>query len=154
LDWTGAHLVATTDHTPSALATENLVIPQGATESATWPVSWLYAEGDPLDVPPGWPDSWEARMQIRAFPGSDEVLATLHSTDGVGDGDLLLDVETIETVDYARVTPFVPAAVSTGWTWGDSPEALAWDLELTNGTRVIRLVEGNVVLSNEVTTVA
>lgn len=141
-----------TDHRPSAIAVEDLVIPQGATESATWPTPWEYAEGEPLGVPTGWPTSWEARMEIRDFRGGDStVLATLHSS-APADGVLLLESNLVDGITYARITPRILPAVSSAWGWADTP-SLVWDLELTNGTRVIRLVEGTVWLSAEVTTV-
>jgi hypothetical protein len=141
------------EHTASAMGVEDLVIPQGASESATWPTPWLYGEGDPVEPPAGWPESWTARMQIRDGRGSGStVLATLHSVSG-SDGLLLLDTDTVDTLTYARITPVVTPAVSTGWSWADNDDPAVWDLELTGGGRVIRLVEGTVRLSGEVTTV-
>lgn len=145
--------MAADDHTPSAIAIEDIVIPQGATESATWPTPWLYAEGNPLAPPSGWPGAWTARMQIRSYLGEGaELLATLHSTT-TAEGTLNLDTTTIDTVVYARIEPHIPAATSAAWTWADTPDVV-WDLEITNGTRIIRLVEGGLVLSGEATTIA
>jgi hypothetical protein len=135
-------------HAPSALAVEDLIIPQGATESGTWPTPWLYAEGDPLDVPAGWPDDWTGRMEIRQDRG-DVLLARLHSSEAA-DGLLTLDTATEDGTDYARITPAIDPAVSAGWAWADEP--WVYDVELTDGVRVIRLVEGAVTLSGEVTT--
>lgn len=143
------------DHTPSALAVEDIVIPQGATDSATWPVSWDFAESDPLGVPTGWPGSWSARMQIRDYRGDGStLLATLHSeddADGVLDLSTYTDTTVTPNVGYARIIPQITPDVSSSWTWAD--QTGVFDLELTNGTRVIRLVEGSVTLSSEVTTV-
>jgi hypothetical protein len=141
------------EHMASALAVEDLVIPQGASESATWPTPWLYGEGDPVAPPSGWPGSWTARMQIRdqRGPGS-TVLATLHSS-VPAEGVLLLDTSVEDAITYARVTPVIDPVTSAGWAWADSDEPAVWDLELMGGGRVIRLVEGSVRLSGEVTTV-
>lgn len=143
-----------TDHTPSALAVDDLVIPQGATESATWPKVWEYAEGDPAAPPTGWPGSWTARMQIRDYYGEGSiVLATLHSSDPA-DGTLTLtsNLDPGDGLTYARITPYIDPAVSAAWAWADLPDCV-FDLEITDGVRLIRHTEGNVWLSREVTTV-
>lgn len=149
-----------TPHAPAALAVEDLVIPQGATEGATWPTPWIYAEGEPPDdlgPPTGWDTDggiWTARLQIRDHRGAGSVLlATLSSDIGDDpDGSLILDTvteehETYGDIEYARITPEIPVATSSAWTW----EAGEWDLEITNGSRTVRLVEGHVALSGEVT---
>lgn len=135
-------------HPPAALAIEDIVIPQGATEGATWPTPWLYAEGDPLAPPAGWPGSWTARMQVRHSYGSAPV-ATLDSADLAADGGLLLDTYVQDTVTYALVTPQVDPSVSDAWTW----RLGVYDVELhrIDGSRVIRIVEGRAELSAEVT---
>jgi hypothetical protein len=135
-------------HTPSAVAVEDIVIPQGATESGTWPTPWTYGEGDPAVAPAGWPGSWTGRMVIRDYYGG-TVLAVLDST-GDAAGTLQLATATVDGQVVAAITPSVPAAVSSAWTWTDTPAV--YDLELTDGTRVIRLLEGTVTLSAEVTT--
>lgn len=144
----------TAEHTESALVISAIVIPQGATESATWPPAWEYAEGDPLGIPAGWPGSWTGRMEIRDHRGDGStVLATLHSADPA-DGVVLLETTTDAGTTYARVTLQIPAATSTAWTWQDGEEPAVFDLEVADGTRTIRLAEGTVALSGEVTTVA
>jgi hypothetical protein len=135
-------------HVPSALGTEDIVIPQGATESATWPTPWLYAENASApDVPGGWPDSWNARMEIRDTYGG-SLLAHVTKA-GTADGVVILDTETIDEGTFARITVQIPAAVSAAWTWVDV--GAVYDVELVNGPRVIRLVEGSITLSGEVT---
>lgn len=140
-------------HTAAALYVGPIVIPQGATESAAWPAVWEYAEGEPAGVPAGWPGSWTARMEIKDYRGDGStVLAVLHSQDPA-DGTLDLTSNTDDGTTYARVTAHIPAATSAAWEWADT-EAAAFDLELTDGTRTIRLAEGPATLSGEVTTVA
>lgn len=144
-------------HVPSALAVEDLVIPAGATESATWPTPWLYAEGEPYGPPEGWgdepgaggTDGWRARLTVRPAYGSATVLAVFHSEDLDADGVLTLGTATLDAQEYASITPSVQPAVSSAWTW----DAGVWDLELAtrDGARVLRLVEGSVVLSREAT---
>jgi hypothetical protein len=147
-----------TPHAPSALRTENLTIPQGATESATWPTPWLWAEGDDPAPPAGWDTDggdWVARLQIRDHYGTGAtLLATLSSDPGETDRDgvLVLDTSTEPDADgndvtWARITPSVTADTSAAWAWTQG----VWDLELTNGSRVVRLVEGRVQLSGEAT---
>jgi hypothetical protein len=135
-------------HTPSALATEDLVVPQGATESATWPAPWVYAEGDAPGPPGGWPGDWSARMEVRDEIGG-ALLAHLTDT-GAQDGILILDTEVQDGITYARITAQIPAVVSAAWSWADEPAV--YDVELVStGGRVIRLVEGPLTLSGEVT---
>lgn len=147
-------MTATDGHTTAALDVRPIVIPQGATESATWPPVWEYAEGTVLGVPTGWPGSWTARMEIRDYRGEGgSVLAVLHSVDPDADGTLTLTSHTDGGTTYARVTAAIPADTSAAWTWQDN-DAAVYDLELTNGPRTIRLAEGPATLSGEVTTVA
>jgi hypothetical protein len=141
-------------HHPAAYAVEAapIVIPQGADFS----IGWLYAEGDPAAAPASWPGSWTARMEIRETRGGD-LLARLHSSI-TADGVITLGTTTAAGVDgvtdgatIATITAAINDTVSAAWTWVERP--FPFDLELAGpGGRVIRLVEGQVILSAEVTT--
>jgi hypothetical protein len=136
-----------------------LVIPQGAESTR----SWVYAEGNPAGPPGGWPGSWRARMEVRTSRGG-TLVARFHTSDVAADAVITLttlNVGTPSTVPgvadggtAAQVTLTVPASASSAWTWVDQAFGLPFDLELFNpGTgRVIRLLEGKVALSAEVTT--
>lgn len=148
-------------HKPGSLAVlaAPLVIPQGA----DWSTAWVWAEGDPPAQPAGWPGAWHARMEVRTGRGGD-VLARFHTldvTDGV-DGTIVLttlDVGTPSTVagvgdggTCGQITLALDDTASTGWTWADG-RPVPFDLELWNDAgRVVRFLEGTIVLSGEVTT--
>jgi hypothetical protein len=149
-------------HKPASLAVLSgpLVIPQGA----DWSVSWLWAEGNPAGLPAGWPGSWIARMEVRESRGG-ALLARFHTadvTDGVA-GPITLDEYTVPTPSphagltaggkAGRITVQLAAAASEAWTWVDQSRPAPFDLELkhTSG-RVVRFLEGGVLLSGQVTT--
>lgn len=124
----------------ASLAAEDIVIPQGATVGAGWPISWQYLIGStPVDL-----TAWRARMEIRNRAGGDTLYLRLHSPDDpTADGTITLD-------SAGYVAPFLPAAVTIGQTW-----RTGWyDLELippAPSTEIVRLVSGKVSLSREVT---
>lgn len=141
-------------HHPAALAVEDapIVIPQGADFS----IGWLYAEGDPAAAPAAWPGSWTARMEVRETRGG-TLLAHLHSSlpaDGTITLGTLVASGITGVTDGAVLATITAATAGTGsaaWTWTERP--YPFDLELAGpGGRIVRLVEGTVVLSQEVTT--
>jgi hypothetical protein len=149
-------------HKPGSIAVlaAPLVIPQGA----DWTVAWLWAEGSPAGQPAGWPSQWRARMEVRTARGGD-LVARFHTSDvasGV-DGLLTLSTYSVGTPSTVagvadggtagQITLTLDDAVSAGWTWADG-RGYPFDLELWNTTtgRVVRFLEGSVVLSAEVTT--
>lgn len=148
-------------HKPGSVAVlaAPLVIPQGA----DWTASWVWAEGIPPAQPSGWPGSWHARMEVRTARGGD-LLARFHSTDvssGV-DGVITLSTLNVGTPSTVAgiadggtaglITVVLEDTISAAWTWADG-RAVPFDLELWNTSgRVVRFLEGTVVLSGEVTT--
>jgi hypothetical protein len=107
----------------------DLRIKQGETWRRTFPV--YNAAGGPLDL-----TGCTVRGQVRATKTSGSVLHTW--------------VTGLENIALApgQVTLYVPAAVSSAWTW----TAGRWDLELTDTAGdVTRLVEGVVLVDPEVT---
>lgn len=150
-------------HKPASVAVlaGPLVIPQGA----DWAAAWLWAEGAPAGPPAGWPTQWAARMEVRSSRGGD-LLARWHTsgvTEGV-DGPVGLSTYSVGSPSAVpgiadggsagQITVSLSAAVSSAWTWGDSARGYPFDLELVNTVtgRVVRFLEGTVVLSREVTT--
>lgn len=77
-------------------------------------------------------DGWTARSQIRS-----EASAT---------GDLLLDLTDYLTVDGAEIRISIPASVTETLTRNGR-----WDLEVVNGSTVVRLLNGRAIVSPEVT---
>jgi hypothetical protein len=100
----------------------NLYIEQGSTFVQTYTVT------DPGFV---W-DGWSARAQIR--------------TTAAANGELLLDLTPYLTVMGAAVRLAIPAAITQTLDRNG-----AWDLEMYQGSTVVRILNGKVVVSLEVT---
>lgn len=77
-------------------------------------------------------DGWTARSQIRS--------------EASANGALLLDLTDYLTVDGGEIRVAVPAAVTSTLTRNGR-----WDLEVVNGATVVRLLNGKVIVSPEVT---
>lgn len=77
---------------------------------------------------------WNGRGQIRPLRGSAEVLATL---------DAYLTVD----VPNRQLDILIPAADSAAWTWRNG----VYDIEIYSGATVGRLLQGSVVVDQEVT---
>ncbi|MFD9150573.1 hypothetical protein [Streptomyces diastaticus] len=105
-----------------AAGRHDLEIEQGATFVQTYTV---------LDSNWSW-DGWQARAQIR--------------TAATETADLILDLTPHLTIDGARIYLQVPAAITETLQRGGR-----WDLELYQGGFVVRLLEGAVRISKEVT---
>jgi hypothetical protein len=105
-----------------AAGTLDLVIEQGSTFVQTYTVT------DPGFV---W-DGWSARAQIRSAPADS--------------GELLLDLTPYLLVTGAAVRLAIPATVTETLTRNG-----VWDLEMSMGTTVVRILQGKVVMSLEVT---
>ncbi|MFF8589958.1 hypothetical protein ACF061_00720 [Streptomyces sp. NPDC015220] len=102
--------------------THDLLIEQGATFMQTYTV---------LDD--GWTwEGWSARAQIRSMPADQ--------------GALLLDLQPHLVVDGPSVRLSIPATVTETLTRNG-----VWDLEMAKGTTVVRILQGKVVVSLEVT---
>ncbi|MGW5426868.1 hypothetical protein ACWET9_06525 [Streptomyces sp. NPDC004059] len=100
----------------------DLVIEQGSTFVQTYTVT------DPGFT---W-DGWSARAQIRSAPADS--------------GELLLDLTPYLTVTGAAVRLSIPASVTATLTRNG-----VWDLEMYQGTTVVRILQGKVTMSLEVT---
>ncbi|MGW9401470.1 hypothetical protein [Streptomyces sp. NPDC055642] len=106
-----------------AAGTRNLHIEQGATFVQTYTVI------EPADWT--W-DGWTAAAQIRSAPADS--------------GDLLCDLTPYLTVTGPAVRLAIPAAVTETLTRNG-----VWDLEMTLGSTVVRILQGKAVVSLEVT---
>ena len=78
-------------------------------------------------------DGWTARSQIRSTAASDN-------------GELLLDLTDHLTIIGDTVRLAIPASVTETLTRNG-----LWDLEMVSGSSVVRLLQGRVVMSLEVT---
>lgn len=141
-------------HHAAALAVEAapIVIPQGA----DFTIGWLFAEGEPAAAPTDWPDDWSARLEIRETRGGD-LLGFLHSSDVTADGTLALGTTVasgipgvVDDTTIATITAGIAGVTSAEWTWTERPYPFDLDLFGPGGRRV-RFVEGQIILSAEVT---
>ena len=103
--------------------TKDLLVEQGSTFMQTYTVT------EPADWT--W-DGWSARAQIRSAPADS--------------GELLLNLTPYLTVIGAAVRLAIPAAVTQTLTRNG-----VWDLEMYQGTTVVRILQGKVTVSPEVT---
>jgi hypothetical protein len=101
----------------------DLYIEQGATFLQTYTV-----DDDPAFT---W-DGWTARAQIRSEASEN--------------GELLLDLEPYLTVTGPSIRLAIPASVTETLTRNGR-----WDLEVVNGSTVVRLLNGRAIVSPEVT---
>lgn len=101
----------------------DLLIEQGSTFVQTWTV----------DDPPGFTwDGWTARSQIRSAPADS--------------GELLLDLTAYLTVTGPDIRVVIPATETATLTRNG-----VWDLEMAKGSTVVRILQGKVEVSLEVT---
>ena len=112
--------------------TINLTIYQGATFQRTWSIT--KEDGTPYSMA-----SWTARMQIRSKKKDTEFLIELTTEN---DGIVLEN-----TVDASTITLYISPTNTAALTSGG-----VYDLELVDtGGDVVRIMEGSVTLSTEVT---
>ncbi|WP_458089482.1 hypothetical protein [Streptomyces malaysiensis] len=103
----------------------DLQIEQGTTFAETYTTT--NDDGSAID----W-TGWTARAQIRVLAAPD--------------AELLLDLTPYLTITGAAITVLVPATITAELT-----RSGRWDLELTDGTVVMRLLQGRALLAPEVT---
>jgi hypothetical protein len=117
----------------AAVVVEDLEINQGEDWSWRWRVKDPVT-GNPIDI-----SAWTGKGQIRPYKGSTTLLHEWSSAVGT--------TMTLSSDGWATIA--VPKATSTAWTWGDA--SAVYDIELTGGGKTVRLAEGEVRLSREVT---
>lgn len=118
----------------AAAVVEDLEINQGE----DWAWKWIVRDpvtGSPMDI-----SGWTGKGQVRLRPGDTVLLYEWNSTGG--SPNMTLGADGVCQIE-------VPRAASSAWTWG-ALEA-CYDIELTGAGKTVRLAEGNVVLSLEVT---
>lgn len=106
-----------------------IVCEQGATFNL--PLQWIDATGAPVDM-----TGYSAQMDVRASKTSAEVLVELSTANGRisldSAGNITLSISATDTATLI-------------------PGQYVYDLELTNGSSVERLIEGAFVVDGEVT---
>ena len=114
----------------------DLIIYQGATFRRKWSITKA-SDGSPYSM-----ISWTARMQIRAKKKDDDFLLELTTTE-TDEGVITLE----NTVDESTITIYISPETTAALTSGG-----VYDLELVDtGGDVVRIMEGKVTLSLEVT---
>ena len=124
----------------------DFTIEQGATLAFT--LDYVDANNDPIDL-----TDYQARMQIRPFIGSDDVYLTLSSSLGPGGtGINMRGLEGTTPPSSGSMGVYLSAVSSSMLDW-EGPSN--YDLEISSGSGaseyVVRLIEGRVKLSKEVT---
>lgn len=119
----------------------SFVVEQGSTKQ--FEVIYKDSTGTPVDL-----TGYTAKMQIRPSAGSTTLYATLTSTlqpDGTGLN--LHGLDGTKPYSSGSIGITISAGVTTNFDFNEA----SYDLELTTGTIVYRLLEGKVKLSKEVT---
>ena len=123
----------------------NFMIEQGAT--VNFELTYKDSNGDPIDL-----TDYTARMQIKNSKGGDQTYITLSSTlldDGTGLN--MSGSNGTMPLSSGSIGVYISAASSSQLTFSEG----YYDIELVSGSiypYVIRLLEGKVKLSKEVTT--
>lgn len=115
----------------AALRKDEIIIPQGTTWAIRWPIQSL--NGEPINT-----SGWSVRSQVRHRVASPEVLHEWSSEKG--------NASVFDSFVELRVAP----EESSAWQWGRNP--VVFDVEvLTEKQEVIRITQGTIALSPEVT---
>lgn len=108
----------------------DITIEQGATYAQTF--TWTDDAGDPVNL-----TGYTARMKIKTAKGATANIASLTDAAGITLGGAA-----------GTIAVTLTATVTAAYTF----KRAVYDLELVNGDTVTRLLEGDVILSKEVTT--
>jgi len=120
----------------------SFVIEQGATFQRE--LQYKDYNGIPVDL-----TNYSARMQIRPFPGSTTLYATLSSSiDSDGTGLNLQGLSGTYPTTSGSIGITISAASSSQFIFNEA----SYDLELYSGSYVSRILEGKVKVNLEVTT--
>ena len=119
----------------------SFLVEQGATKQ--FEIVYSDSTGTPVDL-----TGYTAKMQIRPYAGSDEVYVTLTNTiQPNGTGLNLNGLSGTNPYSSGSIGVTIAASVTEDFNFGEA----SYDLELTSGTIVYRILEGKVKLSKEVT---
>lgn len=120
----------------------SFIIEQGATFQRE--LIYKDSNGNPVNL-----TGFGAKMQIRPAPGSNTLYATLSSSlDTDGTGLDLMGLSGNIPLTSGSIGMVISAASSSAFTF----EEASYDIDLTSGSFVSRILEGKIKLSREVTT--
>ena len=118
----------------------SFVIEQGATTD--FEVQYKDSEGTPVDL-----TTYHARMQVRSDYGGDMICNLSSSLDADGTGLNLSGSSRTTPLSSGSIGIFISAASSSNFDFSEAK----YDLELVQGSTVVRLLEGKVKLSKNIT---
>lgn len=119
----------------------SFVLEQGATFNLQ--LDWKDGDGNPINL-----SGYHARMQLRPTVESSEVLLSLSSSlDASGSGILMSGSNGSTPLASGSIGIYIAADTSQYLNFNEA----YYDLELVNGANVVRLIEGKVKLSKNVT---
>ena len=120
----------------------SFVIEQGATTN--FQINWTDDTGTPIDL-----TGYQARMQVRPSVESSDIIIALSSSlaDSCGTGIHLSGSNDITPLQSGSIGIYISAQSSSLLNFNEA----FYDLELVKGCEVLRLVEGKVKLSKNVT---
>ena len=119
----------------------SFAIEQGATTK--FEIQYTNGAGDPIDL-----TGYNARMHIRETYDSTVTILELTSTlDGDGTGLNLNGLANNQPLTQGKIGIYISAVKTAAFNF----DTAVYDLELVNGLEVIRLIQGTIKLSREVT---
>jgi hypothetical protein len=119
----------------------SFVIEEGATFNLQ--INWTDSMGNPIDL-----TGYHARMQIRPSVESNDIILSLSSSMAVdGTGISLNGADGETSITSGSIGIYIAASASEGLNFREA----YYDLELVNSETVVRLLEGKVQLSKNVT---
>jgi hypothetical protein len=120
----------------------SFIIEQGATTN--FQINWTDDAGAPIDL-----TGYQARMQVRPAIESTDIIIALSSSlsDSCGTGIHLSGSNDITPLQSGSIGIYISAQSSSLLNFNEA----FYDLELIKGCEVLRLVEGKVKLSKNVT---
>jgi hypothetical protein len=120
----------------------SFIIEQGATTN--FQINWTDDAGAPIDL-----TGYQARMQVRPAIESSDIILSLSSSlsDTCGTGIHLSGSNDITPLQSGSIGIYISAQSSSLLNFNEA----FYDLELIKGCEVLRLVEGKVKLSKNVT---
>lgn len=119
----------------------SFTIEQGATTK--FEIQYTDSDANPIDL-----TGYTARMHIReTYDATSTILAMTNVLESDGTGINLNGLSNTQPLTEGKIGVYISATKTAAFSF----DTAVYDLELVNGTEVIRLIQGTVKLSKEVT---
>lgn len=119
----------------------SFAIEQGATTK--FEIQYTDSDANPIDL-----TGYSARMHIReTYDSANTILAMTNVLESDGTGINLNGLSNTQPLSEGKIGVYISADKTAAFTFDQA----VYDLELVNGTEVIRLIQGTIKLSREVT---